>query len=303
MNCDKALDMISLYIDGQLSAREKKLFEEHIASCSKCKEELEFMQNVINNVNNLDEEKELPKDFHKNLMVKIDSTNTAKKQIDNKIAKLNRFKKYYTAIAAAFAVVVVFGLIKMNNVDMYTSDELHFDLDKETAVEETRNTKQSTESVKGGPKTFSATNESAPMDRDENMNKSESKQDEKADNELPQTDKMVEQSIVPSKDELDFDEDVKADNKESRVGEKTNEEAIEENVSTAPDNSIDETVDEKTTIDSSTRESDRYDYGNDESNNEKGFNWFASSIIIISSIIVLLIPLLIIKNKKNKLNR
>lgn len=124
MNCNEAMDILSLYIDDQLSSQEKELFEQHIASCDKCKEELVYMQNIIKNVSNLDEEKELPKDFHENLLIKIDNIKVDRYS-DRKITKIKSFRKYYTAIAALFMVAIIFGVIKHSNINMNNSDECY----------------------------------------------------------------------------------------------------------------------------------------------------------------------------------
>ncbi|GKX30016.1 hypothetical protein SH1V18_24960 [Vallitalea longa] len=312
MNCDKVLDIISLYIDEQLSTKEKKAFEEHIASCNKCKEELDFMQNIINDVNDLNEDKELPKDFHKNLMVKIDNTNAAKKKIENKITKLNKFKKYYTAVAAAFVVVVIFGLIRMNNTDMYTSDGLHFD--KQSVVEEsTENDKKPLENVKDNPKTFSVTDKSVSTDNDTDVNEREQNQSIKGNKELPQTTKTVPRSIEPSNENsesvnIEFNENnednIKAENQQilSMDGKEKNGET--KIVKTDKDESNNDTVDEISNAENANNsKSDDYGNNQNESNKKTGVNWYVSSIIVISLIIVLFLPLLIIKNIKNKLNR
>lgn len=136
MDCSKVQEMMSLYIDDELSKEERKLFEEHIANCEQCKEELDFLQTMINNVNDVNEEKELPKDFHGNLLAKIDSINSTEIQTENRINRLNRFRKYYTAVAAVFVVVLVFGFIGIANINRMTDDDLQYDLNKESSKEE-----------------------------------------------------------------------------------------------------------------------------------------------------------------------
>lgn len=122
MDCKKVSTLMSSYIDNQLSPNEKQSFEEHIADCDSCREELDFMQNILKDVNDLNDEKELPSDFHENLMVKIDNVKSSQKHT-TKITKLNEFRKYYTAIAAVFVAVLIFGFIGISNLNKYAQDD------------------------------------------------------------------------------------------------------------------------------------------------------------------------------------
>ncbi len=100
MECKKCQEMISLYVDDALTSEEKKQFDAHIAKCSVCQEELEFMQKLLMHVHDLDDEKELPSDFHGNLMDKIDRIQKTNKVTPMK--KLNNIRRYYSALAAVF---------------------------------------------------------------------------------------------------------------------------------------------------------------------------------------------------------
>ncbi|WP_304942936.1 anti-sigma factor family protein [Vallitalea guaymasensis] len=192
MDCSKVQEMMSLYIDDQLSKEERKLFEEHIASCEQCKEELDFLQTMINNVNDINEEKELPTDFHKNLMVKIDSTNLTDIQAENRINRLNRFTKYYTAVAAVFVIVLVFGFIGKTNINRITDDKLQYDVNTESIKEDSMDKDIRDEATKeAAPVKQIATSdhdkEAAPKEefgsksfKDDPVAKNESKSDETA---------------------------------------------------------------------------------------------------------------------------
>lgn len=115
MECKKCQSMISLYVDQQLNAEEIKDFEAHIAVCPECKEELEFMQNIMMHVHDLDDERELPSDFHESLMDKIDSIQTKKEATP--INRFTKIRKYYSAFAAAFVAILIFGFIGITNLD------------------------------------------------------------------------------------------------------------------------------------------------------------------------------------------
>ncbi|GMQ59980.1 hypothetical protein AN1V17_43800 [Vallitalea sediminicola] len=166
MDCNKVQEMMSLYFDNELSKEERKLFEEHIVNCEQCKEELDFLQTMINNVNDVNEEKELPSDFHENLMAKIDSVNSTEIQTENRINRLNRFRKYYTAVAAVFVVVLVFGFIGIANINRMTDDDLQYDLNKESSIEENMDQdKRDEETKKAAPAKQIAT-----IDHDNDIN-------------------------------------------------------------------------------------------------------------------------------------
>lgn len=122
MDCTKVSSIMSSYIDDQLSLEEKKMFEEHIANCDSCKEELDFMVNILKDVNDLKDEMELPSDFHENLMVEIDKVKSSRKHT-SKITKLNEFRKYYTTVAAVFIALLIFGIIGISNLNKYTQDD------------------------------------------------------------------------------------------------------------------------------------------------------------------------------------
>lgn len=48
MNCADVRENISAYADDELSASERKLFEEHVSSCPECRKELDDMVRIIN---------------------------------------------------------------------------------------------------------------------------------------------------------------------------------------------------------------------------------------------------------------
>lgn len=99
MNCNETKDMLSLYIDGELNEKEKKIVEEHVNECESCRKEFEQYQKIINMLQNLIEE-EPPKGFCKRLHERLLKTKQQKK-----ITTRSRWIKY-GSIAAAFVLVV-----------------------------------------------------------------------------------------------------------------------------------------------------------------------------------------------------
>lgn len=54
VSCEWVLDSIELLIDGDLSRQESAAFEEHVAGCSACAEELEFARGVVTSLRALE---------------------------------------------------------------------------------------------------------------------------------------------------------------------------------------------------------------------------------------------------------
>lgn len=136
MECKKCQEMISLYIDNALTSDEKKQFEAHMAICSECREELEFMQKLMMHVHDLDDEKELPSDFHGNLMDKIDCIE--KPHNLSPMKKMHNIRKYYSALAAVFVAVLIFGIIGIANLDKFANLPMKNDKQMESADDAAR---------------------------------------------------------------------------------------------------------------------------------------------------------------------
>lgn len=70
--CEETTELMSLYIDNELTVELLKDFEEHINNCDKCKNDLANLKEVILLVNNL-EEVELPQNYHEELILKLNN--------------------------------------------------------------------------------------------------------------------------------------------------------------------------------------------------------------------------------------
>ena len=99
MKCENFNEYINLYLDGLISEKQTEELNEHIKICEKCREEFTIMKNA-KKVIECEEEKELPENFHKELMKKIGEIDKTEK----KIIKFPVFK--VAAVAAAFAITV-----------------------------------------------------------------------------------------------------------------------------------------------------------------------------------------------------
>lgn len=101
MRCEYYLELLSPYLDNELSPEEQMNLETHLRECSKCQQELQLLKIIKSNLSEI-EEKPLPKSFHEQLM-----TNVNKEKRLNTI-KRNTIIKYMSSIAAVFIVVIVF---------------------------------------------------------------------------------------------------------------------------------------------------------------------------------------------------
>ncbi|MBQ4110808.1 MAG: zf-HC2 domain-containing protein [Clostridia bacterium] len=99
MKCENFDEYVNLYLDGLISEKQTEELNKHIKICEKCREEFTVIKNAKKVIDS-EEEKELPANFHKELMTKIAEI----KKSDKKIVKFPVFK--VAAVAAAFAITV-----------------------------------------------------------------------------------------------------------------------------------------------------------------------------------------------------
>jgi len=130
INCKKAQDMISLFIDEQLNDDEREDFLKHIETCKKCRIEKEEMEYIVQMCKDIGEE-ELPSCFKESLRAKlqeeaanrINITELSEKSVNandtgaantskDKNIKDSYIKKYVRIFASIAAVMIMFVLIK-----------------------------------------------------------------------------------------------------------------------------------------------------------------------------------------------
>ena len=113
MICEQYREWISFYIDGVLENEEKIAFENHLKTCKECRQELEEIQFLIEEIQKIPE-KTLPEDYHKDLMLKLykerDEKKSEKKKLDFNLKKL-------TAVAASF-LLLFFIMTSIGNMGM-----------------------------------------------------------------------------------------------------------------------------------------------------------------------------------------
>lgn len=106
--CSEMAEYISLYIDNELDLDERKEFEDHIAECQNCKNELDEIMQIVNICKNIKEE-ELPDNFREELHRKLLD---ASGQSGNKSKILFFRSKYFKMLSSIAAVFLLFFLIK-----------------------------------------------------------------------------------------------------------------------------------------------------------------------------------------------
>lgn len=117
MNCIKAQSMITPFIDNKLTLKETEEFLDHMSSCQKCREELEFYYVLLTAMKQLDEDKDLSNDFSMELTGKM-------KRAQDKIvhAKFTYYRKTMILIFIMFFVAILLGIRYSVESDLNTTN-------------------------------------------------------------------------------------------------------------------------------------------------------------------------------------
>ena len=123
MDCGKAFEMMSLYIDEELNKEEQEKLFEHINSCDYCKQEFNLIKDLVGKLKE-EEFLPLPDGYHQELMakvndLKIENVSFGKSDIKNK----RNWKKYGSIAAAGLLVVVVGAAASSINFGGYSQNE------------------------------------------------------------------------------------------------------------------------------------------------------------------------------------
>ncbi len=116
MNCIEFSELLFSYIEGELNDSQKKLFEEHIKTCSSCEKEYKAYQKMINDIHTLPME-ELPKGYCKRLHGKLEDA-----QINKVRKKRNNYIKYI-GIAASCVLIVSAIYFAGNNFNGFNQNK------------------------------------------------------------------------------------------------------------------------------------------------------------------------------------
>lgn len=114
MHCTRAMHQLQLYIDHQLTIRQTRVLEAHVASCPACREELVFLEAVSCGLDALKFVPE-PANMHEQIMQKVALTTKRKQQLlSEKQAKSFRlFRPSLAEILAAALLATVATLLSL----------------------------------------------------------------------------------------------------------------------------------------------------------------------------------------------
>ena len=105
MRCTKALYQLQLYIDHQLTLRQTRVLEAHIASCPSCRAELTLLEAVSSGLNTLKVVPE-PANMHEQIMQKVALT-TARKYLSPREKQVAHFKLLRPSLAEILAAALL----------------------------------------------------------------------------------------------------------------------------------------------------------------------------------------------------
>ncbi len=108
MHCGKMKKVMFMYLEKSLPEKQMKKIEDHLKTCSKCKEAYAKTENMIN-VLRSSEPKAVPKDLHKNIMREIENLDTAN-DIRNQEIK-HSFRNFARGTGIVIATLFIFLLV------------------------------------------------------------------------------------------------------------------------------------------------------------------------------------------------
>ena len=120
-NCSEVRENISLYIDNELSADGRSMFEEHIGTCADCQREYDEVMRIVGLCRDV-QEVELPENFrdelHNKLLVAANENGTK-----SSILQRARYIRIFSSIAAGFILIfLVSGIYRFGFTHSKTSD-------------------------------------------------------------------------------------------------------------------------------------------------------------------------------------
>ena len=132
MNCDKYIEDINLFLDGNLNKQRIDELQEHMKICESCSKEYEELKGLKDILGGL-EMRKLPEGFEEELRVKLLEAKEEKKEKKDSLVKnifnrfLNSSPKYKMAISLGMvAVVAVIGFsgLRMGNIEQNKSYDM-----------------------------------------------------------------------------------------------------------------------------------------------------------------------------------
>lgn len=107
MHCTKATSQLQLYIDHQLTLRQTRILETHVASCPSCHAELNLLEEIACGLNTLKFINE-PTNMHEQIMQKVALNATRKQQTQRqKQVQAARFSLFRPSLAEILAAILL----------------------------------------------------------------------------------------------------------------------------------------------------------------------------------------------------
>jgi hypothetical protein len=113
ITCPEVMDLISSYIDDEVSEIEKKSVEQHLRDCPECRKEYEYTLEVLNALKEIPDE-ELPQGFKEELHKKLETA--SREQTRGRVGFFNSPRlRVIAGIAACLFVVLIARDVLFNN--------------------------------------------------------------------------------------------------------------------------------------------------------------------------------------------
>jgi|GEM_PF-6815844 len=109
MECEKIRELLSAYLDGEATKKERKLIEEHLASCRLCAEELEELRRVVGLLRALPKEI-APEGFAQKTMARLPALAIPAKERLRKFLLRPKWAFASGALATAALIFVAIGI-------------------------------------------------------------------------------------------------------------------------------------------------------------------------------------------------
>lgn len=107
--CVEFKENISLYIDGELAADERRLFEEHLESCPECRDEYDEILRIAGLCRDM-QDVELPDNFREELHRKL--IDAAAEAVPGNAARQRmKYFRIFSSIAAGIVLIFLFGSV------------------------------------------------------------------------------------------------------------------------------------------------------------------------------------------------
>lgn len=110
MECDKAKELLSAYLDGEVTEKERHLLEEHLASCKSCRQELEELRRIVGLVASLPKEA-APEGFAQRTVASLPAPGTGAPERLRKFFLRPRWAFASGALATAALILIAMSLL------------------------------------------------------------------------------------------------------------------------------------------------------------------------------------------------